>query len=121
MLDPVKTRILVSALTAMALAAPGIAMAGSPEPFYSSHITKTEKESPGSVVIWTTDSVDTVAAWYRTNIKDLVMETKRSNGGVMFSTKSTAVVLISRGNRFAPDTKVGVQWDAAKYGPYTDK
>jgi hypothetical protein len=96
------------------------ALAGPNVPLYPLHVTATDKIGNDSLVVKTTDSVDTVAAWYRANLKDKTNEIKNAMG-VSFFTKSGTTVAVSPGNRFDPGTKIGIVWDPKKYGPYTGK
>jgi hypothetical protein len=97
----------------------GSARAAPPVPFYAVNVTQVAKSGPGSVVITTRDSVDTVCAWYRKNLADANGEHKTDDGAVIFYTRSGATVDVERGNRFDPGTHVGLVWDEKKFGPYT--
>lgn len=97
------------------------ASATPPVPFYTSHVTKIDKQSEGSVVITTEDSVDAVCAWYRKNLRDQNGEHTTDDGAHIFYTHSGATVDVEPGNRFAPGTNIGLVWDAKKFGPYTGK
>jgi len=96
------------------------ALAGPPVPLYPLHVTATDKIGNDSLVVKTTDSVDTVANWYRANLKDKTKEIKDAMG-VNFLTRGGTTVAVSPGNRFDPGTKIGIVWDPKKYGPFTGK
>lgn len=95
-----------------------IAMAAPPVPLYPSNVIKTEKLNAGSVVVTTKDSVDIVSAWYRKNLRESNGEKTADNGAHMFYTRNGATVDVEPGNRFDPGTKIGLVWDAKKYGGY---
>lgn len=99
----------------------GQASATPPVPFYTSHVTKVDKQSEGSVVITTDDSVDTVCAWYRKNLRDQNGEHTSGDGAHIFYTHNGATVDVEPGNRFSPGTNIGLVWDAKKFGTYTGK
>ena len=90
-------------------------------PFYTANVTNVDKQSGGSVVITTKDSVDTVCAWYRKNLGDQNGETTTKDGAHIFYTHIGATVDVEPGNRFAPGTNIGLVWDAKKFGPYIGK
>jgi hypothetical protein len=102
-----------------AIAAP--ASAQPPVPFYAANVTQVHKHGPGAIVIVTQDSPETVCAWYRKNLAEATGENKVSGGAVIFYTKSGATVDVEPGNRVDPKTKVGLVWDAKKYGAYAGK
>lgn len=108
-------------IAACALAVSGAARAQPPVPFYSANVTGTRSHNPGSVMIVTKDSTDTVCAWYRKNIVDGNGEQKTSDGAVIFYTKSGATVDVEPGLSFAPGTHIGLVWDAKKFGAYAGK
>jgi hypothetical protein len=89
-----------------------------PVPLYPSNVIKTEKLNAGSVVVTTKDSVDIVSAWYRKNSRESNGEKTADNGAHMFYTRNGATVDVEPGNRFDPGTKIGLVWDAKKYGGY---
>lgn len=97
------------------------ANAAPPVPFYTAHVTKVDKQSPGAVVIKTTDSVAVVSAWYRKNLRDQNGEHTTADGAHLFYTHNGATVAVEPGNRFSPDTSIGLVWDAKKFGPYNGK
>jgi hypothetical protein len=94
------------------------AQAAPPVPLYSSNIIKSEKISAGSMVITTRDSVDVVCAWYRKNLLESNGEKATEDGAHIFYTRSGATVDVEPGNRFDPGTKIGLVWDAKKYGDF---
>jgi len=89
-----------------------------PVPFYKANLSKLDKLGAGSVVIVTKDSVATVCAWYRKNLRDQNGESTTRDGAHLFYTHNGATVSVEPGNRFAPDTIVGLVWDARKFGSY---
>ena len=103
------------------VSAPGHAKAAPPVPFYAANISKLDKISAGSVVIATRDSVATVCGWYRKTLRDQNGETTTKDGAHIFYTHNGATVDVEPGNRFAPDTTIGLVWDVKKFGPYTGK
>jgi hypothetical protein len=92
-----------------------------PVPFYTSLVTKIDRESPGAVLITTKDSVATVCAWYRLNLRDQNGEKVTADGAHIFYTHSGATVDVEPGNVVVPDTIIGLSWDAKKFGPYSGK
>ena len=90
-------------------------------PFYPGKVTKVDKVGAGSVVITTKDSVTTVCSWYRRNLADQNGETTTKDGAHIFYTHNGATVDVEPGNRFAPETTVGLVWDARKFGSYAGK
>jgi hypothetical protein len=99
----------------------GTASAAPPVPFYATNVTKVDKQSAGSVVITTKDSVDAVCAWYRKNLGDQNGEKTTADGAHIFYTHSGATVDVEPGNRFSPGTNIGLVWNAKKFGPYEGK
>jgi hypothetical protein len=97
------------------------ANAAPPVPFYTAHVTKVDKQSAGTVVITTKDSVEVVCAWYRKNLRDQNGEHTTADGAHIFYTHNGATVDVEPGNRFSPGTTIGLVWDAKKFGPYTGK
>ena len=89
-----------------------------PIPLYPSNVNKLDKVGSGSVVITTKDSVATVCAWYRKNLGDQNGESTTKDGAHLFYTHNGATVSVEPGNRFAPDTSIGLVWDAKKFGSY---
>jgi hypothetical protein len=98
-----------------------ITWAQPPVPFYAANVTRIDKAGPGTVVIVTKDSPETVGAWYRKNLAEATGEHKTDDGAVIFYTQSGATVDVERGNRFAPETRIGLAWDAKKFGGYAGK
>lgn len=96
----------------------GAACAAPPVPFYNSNVTKIDEIDAGSVVIKTRDSANAVSAWYRQHLADANGEKKTADGALIFYTHNGATVDVEPGNRFEPDTGIGLVWDARKYGPY---
>ncbi len=92
-----------------------------PVPFYSAHVTHIDRQSGGSIVITTKDSVAAVCAWYRQNLQDQNGETITDDGAHIFHTHNGATVAVEPGNRFAPGTNIGLVWDAKRFGPYSGK
>jgi hypothetical protein len=90
-----------------------------PVPFYNGKVSKFDKLGTGSVVIATKDSAATVCAWYRRNLRDQNGETTTKDGAHIFYTHNGATVDVEPGNRFAPETTIGLVWDAKKFGSYT--
>ena len=110
--------VLVAAgLVAMA----AITWAQPPVPIYAANVTRIDKAGPGAVVIVTKDSPETVGAWYRKNLAEATGEHKTDDGAVIFYTKSGATVDVERGNRFEPETRIGLAWDAKKFGTDTGR
>ena len=103
------------------VSAPGHARATPPVPFYTANVSKLDMIGAGSVVIATKDSVATVCGWYRKTLRDQNGETTTRDGAHIFYTHSGATVDVEPGNRFAPDTTIGLVWDVKKFGPYTGK
>jgi hypothetical protein len=102
----------------------GLATAASaqpPVPFYAANVTRVDKQGPGTIVIVTKDSPEAVCAWYRKNLAESTGENKVGGGAVIFYTKSGATVDVEPGNRFDPVTRIGLIWDAKKFGPYAGK
>jgi|BarGraIncu00222A_1022003.scaffolds.fasta_scaffold21891_2 hypothetical protein len=97
------------------------ASAEPPVPFYATNVTKINKQSPGTIVIVTKDSPEAVCAWYRKNLAESTSENKVSGGAVIFYTKSGATVDVEPGSRFDPVTRIGLSWDAKKFGAYAGK
>jgi hypothetical protein len=95
-----------------------IAWAQPPVPLYAANVMKVDKQSPGTIVIVTKDSPETVCAWYRKNLADATGENQVSGGAVIFYTKSGATVDVEPGSRFDPVTRIGLTWDAKKFGAY---
>ena len=95
--------------------------AAPPVPFYTANVNKLDKISTGSVVITTKDSLTTVCGWYRKTLSDQNGETTTKDGAHIFYTNNGATVDVEPGNRFAPDTTIGLVWDVKKFGPYTGK
>jgi len=95
------------------------ANAAPPVSFYSVNVTDIDRVSEGSVVITTKDSIATVCEWYRKNLRDQTAETVTADGAHIFYTHSGATVDVEPGNRFDPGTKIGLVWDAKKFGPYS--
>ena len=96
----------------------GSAGATPPVPFYRNNVGHIDRISSGSVVIKTKDSVETVCSWYRKNLHDRNGETTTADGAHIFYTHNGATVDVEPGNRFEPDTGIGLVWDAKKYGEY---
>jgi hypothetical protein len=92
-----------------------------PVPFYTDHVTDIDRQSAGAVVITTKDSVATVCAWYRLNLRDQNGETVTNDGAHIFHTHSGATVDVEPGNLVVPGTTIGLVWDAKKFGPYSGK
>jgi hypothetical protein len=92
-----------------------------PVPFYTAEVTHIDRQSAGSVVIRTKDSVAAVCAWYRLNLHDQNGETVTDDGAHIFYTHSGATVDVEPGNLVVPDTSIGLSWDAKKFGPYSGK
>jgi hypothetical protein len=92
-----------------------------PVPFYTDHVTDLDRQSDGAVVITTKDSVATVCAWYRLNLRDQNGETVTNDGAHIFYTHSGATVDVEPGNLVVPGTTIGLVWDAKKFGPYSGK
>jgi hypothetical protein len=90
-----------------------------PVPFYPANVTKTEKYSDGAVILKTKDSVDTVCAWYRKNLKNGQGEHTTEDGAHIFYTVSGATVDVEPGQSFDPGTTISLSWDAKKFGAYT--
>jgi hypothetical protein len=97
------------------------ANAAPPVAFYSANVTAVDRVSEGSVVITTKDSVATVCEWYRKNLQEKTGETVTADGAHIFYTHSGATVDVELGSRFDPGTKIGLAWDAKKFGPYPGK
>ena len=91
-----------------------------PLPFYTSDVKSTDRQSAGSVLIKTTDSKDTVVAWYKSHLKDQAADHDTSNGHHIFTTHSGPTVDVSAADaRFGDGTtRIGLVWNAAKYGEY---
>ena len=104
----------VLACLAMVAARPG--RAEPPVPRYPSHVSDAQPYSAGTVILTTSDTVDTVCDWYRAHLKDSTGETTTKDGAHIFYTKSGATVDVEPGNRFDPGTKISLSWDAEKYG-----
>ncbi len=100
---------------------PDSARAAPPVPFYTTNVSKLDRIGAGSVVIETRDTVAAVSGWYRKTLRDQNGETIGKNGAHLFYTHNGATVDVEPGNRFAPNTIIGLVWDAKKYGPYTGK
>ena len=115
-----KRRIAGAALLVIfdLVSAPGHAKAAPPVPFYTANVRKVDKIGAGSVVIATKDSVATVCGWYRKALPDQNGETTTKDGAHIFYTHNGATVDVEPGNRFAPDTTIGLVWDVKKFGPY---
>ncbi len=64
----------------------------------------------------TKDPFDSVCAWYRKNLADANGEHKTDDGAAIFYTKSGATVDVEPGNRFDPGKRIGLTWDAKKFG-----
>ncbi|HEY1613926.1 MAG TPA: hypothetical protein VGF97_09580 [Rhizomicrobium sp.] len=113
-------RIVCFAGLTVVLAAVAVApvAAAPPVPFYKSHILTIDRIGNGSVVLKTKDSADMVCAWYAHNLPDGNGETKTSDGARIFYTHNGATVDVEPGNRFDPDTSIGIVWDARKFGSY---
>lgn len=92
-----------------------------PVPFYAANVINIDKQGPGTIVIVTKDSPDVVGAWYRKNLAEATGENKTDDGAVIFYTKSGATVDVEAGNRFDPGTRIGLIWDAKKFGAYAGK
>ncbi len=92
-----------------------------PVPFYTAGATRIHRQSAGSVVSRTRDSVATVCAWYRLNLQDQNGETVTDDGAHIFYTHSGATVDVEPGNIVVPDTSIGLSWYAKKFGPYSGK
>ena len=103
------------------ISAPGHSKAAPPVPFYASNVTKLDKVGTDSVVITTKDSVAAVCGWYRKALHDQNGETTTKDGAHIFYTHNGATVDVEPGNRFAPDTTIGLVWDVNKFSPYTGK
>ncbi len=116
-----KLALTLAFVAASASISAGRASAAPPVPFYSTNVTKIDRQSEGSVVITTKDSVDTVCAWYRKNLRDQNGESTTKDGAHIFYTHNGATVDVEPGNRFVPGTNIGLVWDAKKFGPYTGK
>jgi len=99
-------------------AASASTVCAAPVPFYNSHVTAIERIGDGSVVIKTRDTPDKVYVWYRSNLKNANGDTKTEDGAHILYTQSGATVDIEPGNSFAPDTAIGIVWDARKFGAY---
>ncbi len=97
------------------------AWAQPPVPFYAANVAKVDKQSPVTIVIVTKDSPETVCAWYQKNLADATGEIKSDDGSVIFYTKSGATVDVEPGSRFDPVTRIGLVWDAKKFGAYAGK
>ena len=97
------------------------AWAQPPVSFYAANVAKVDKQSPGTIVIVTKDSPEAVCAWYRKNLAESTSENKVSGGAVIFYTKSGATVDVEPGSRFDPVTRIGLSWDAKKFGAYAGK
>ena len=95
------------------------ANAAPPVSFYSANVTAVDRVSEGSVVITTKDSIAAVCEWYRKNLRDRTGEKMTADGAHIFYTHSGATVDVEPGNRFDPGTKIGLVWDAKKFGPYS--
>jgi hypothetical protein len=108
---------VIAGLAAIAVAT----WAQPPVPLYAANVTQIDKPSPGSVVIATKDSPDVVSAWYRKNLAEATGEHKTNDGAVIFYTRSGATVDVEPGNRFEPNTRIGLVWDAKKFGAYAGK
>lgn len=106
---------------AVVLLAGGPSSASRPVPLYNANVTKFTRLGDGSVVIATKDSVTRVCAWYRKNLQDQNGESTTKDGAHLFYTHNGATVSVEPGNRFAPETTIGLVWDAKKFGPYTGK
>ena len=116
------TRALVLMLVgSFAAITTSAANATPPVPFYTSRVTEIDRQSPGAVLITTKDSVATVCAWYRLNLRDQNGETVTADGAHIFYTHSGATVDVEPGNLVVPDTSIGLSWDAKKFGPYSGK
>ena len=99
---------------------PGETIGKIPVPFYTSNVKSVDRQSAGSVLIKTTDSKDTVVAWYKSHLKDQAADHDTSNGHHIFTTHSGPTVDISAADaRFGDGTtRIGLVWNAAKYGEY---
>lgn len=117
--------ISVSAVAAPAVAitllAAGSSHAAPPLPFYKENVSKLDKLGDGSIVIETKDSLTTVCAWYRKNLRDQNGESTTQDGAHLFYTHNGATVSVEPGNRFAPETSIGLVWDATRFGSYVGK
>ena len=91
-----------------------------PVPFYTYNVKSVARQSPGSVLIKTTDSKDTVVAWYKSHLKDQAGDHDTASGQHIFTTHSGPTVAISPADaRFGDGTtRIGLVWDATKYGEY---
>lgn len=58
---------------------------------------------------------------YRKNLAEANGEHKSEDGSIIFYTKSGATVDVEPGNRFDPVTRIGLIWDAKRFGAYSGK
>jgi hypothetical protein len=114
------TVVTVAISSAQQSQPPGETIGKIPVPFYTSNVKSVDRQSAGSVLIKTTDSKDTVVAWYKLHLKDQAADHDTSNGHHIFTTHSGPTVDISAADaRFGDGTiRIGLVWNAAKYGEY---